>query len=75
VILIRVMGVILVIALLTIPSATAAQYTYNLKELMLLSVIFSIVFTTCYLWLSYTLKSHRNSLISITEQSDYIGLI
>lgn len=53
VVLIRVVGVILVIALLTVPAAAARQFTYNLRLMMVLSVLFGIVFAVIGLWLSY----------------------
>jgi zinc transport system permease protein len=53
VVLIRVVGVILVIALLTIPAAMAKQFTYNLKKMMFLSVLLGIISVICGLWLSY----------------------
>jgi zinc transport system permease protein len=56
VVLIRVVGMILVIALLTFPAAMARQYTHNMKKMMLLSVIFGFLFTLGGLWLSYELK-------------------
>jgi len=56
VILIRVVGMILVIALLTFPAAMARQYTHNMKNMMLLSVLFGAVFTMGGLWLSYLLS-------------------
>jgi zinc transport system permease protein len=55
VVLIRVVGVILVIALLTIPAATARQFTHSLKRMMFLSILFGIVFAVLGLWLSYAL--------------------
>jgi len=54
--LIRVVGIILVLALLTIPAAMARQLTDNLKKMMVLAVLFSIVFTLCGLALSYILN-------------------
>jgi zinc transport system permease protein len=56
VVLIRVVGMILVIALLTFPAAMAQLFTYNMKKMMLLSVIFGFCFTLGGLWLSYVLK-------------------
>jgi len=56
VILIRVVGIVMVIALLTIPAATARLFTHNLKTMMALAVLASIVFTLCGLWLSYVLN-------------------
>jgi len=55
VVLIRVVGIILVIALLTIPPALARQFTSNLIRMMLLSVLFSFIFASGGLWLSYEL--------------------
>jgi zinc transport system permease protein len=55
VVLIRVVGIILVIALLTIPAALARQFTNNLKKMMLLSVFFGAILTFGGLWLSYEL--------------------
>ena len=55
VVLIRVVGIILVIALLTIPAAMARQFTHSFKKMMLLSALWGIVFTQCGLWLSYLL--------------------
>lgn len=53
VILIRVVGIILVISLLTIPAAISRQLTDNLKKMMGISIFLSIVFATVGLWLSY----------------------
>jgi len=53
VLLIRVVGVILVIALLTMPATMARQFTYDLKKMMVLSVIFSMIFTFVGLLLAY----------------------
>jgi len=56
VVLIRVVGMILVIALLTFPAAMARQFTHDMKKMMLLSVLFGFLFTLGGLWLSYVLK-------------------
>ncbi|EFK07560.1 ABC 3 transport family protein [delta proteobacterium NaphS2] len=53
VMIIRVVGLILVIALLTIPPFIAEKYTRSLGHMMLLSSILSICFTFLGLWLSY----------------------
>lgn len=55
VVLIKVVGIILIIALLTIPAAMARQFTHSLKRMMLLSVLFGAVFAVGGLWLSYVL--------------------
>ncbi len=56
VVLIRVVGMILVIALLTFPAAMARQFTHRMRTMMLLSVTFGAVFTMGGLWLSYLLR-------------------
>ncbi len=50
---IRIVGLILVIALLTIPPYIAEKYTHNLGEMMVLSSLLGIFFTVAGLWLSY----------------------
>ena len=53
VLLIRVVGLILVIALLTLPSAIAGQYVHSLGRMMLLATLLGAAFTTGGLALSY----------------------
>lgn len=55
VVLIRVVGVILVIALLTIPAAISRQFTHNIKKLMLLSILTGIILSITGLYVSYLL--------------------
>lgn len=50
---IQVVGLILVIALLTIPPFMAEKYARSLFQMMLVSSLLGAVFTTCGLWLSY----------------------
>jgi zinc transport system permease protein len=67
VVLIRVVGVILVIALLTIPAATARQFTHSLKRMMFLSILFGIVFAVLGLWLSYALDLASGATIVLVS--------
>jgi len=53
VILIQVVGIILVIALLTLPAATARHYARSLGQMMLLASLLGAVFTTSGLVVSY----------------------
>lgn len=53
IVLIRVVGIILVIALLTIPTTIARQFTNRLKYLIIFSTIGAIFLTIAGLWLSY----------------------
>ncbi len=50
---VQVVGLILVIALLTIPPSISEKYTKSLAKMMLCSCFLGIVFTTGGLWLSY----------------------
>jgi zinc transport system permease protein len=53
VMIIRVVGLILVIALLTIPPFIAEKFTASLRAMMALSAVLSCIFTVTGLWLSY----------------------
>ena len=53
VMIIRIVGLILVIALLTIPPYIAEKYSASLRTMMLLSFLLSCFFTTAGLWISY----------------------
>lgn len=56
VVLIRAVGIILVIALLTIPTAISRQFAVNFKKLILSSVVLGIILTVGGLGLSYVLN-------------------
>ena len=47
---------ILVIALLTFPATMARQITYNMRTIMLLSIVLGVLFTFSGLWLSFFLS-------------------
>jgi len=53
VMIIRLVGLILVIALLTIPPYIAEKYSSSLRAMMLLSCLLSCIFTMVGLWISY----------------------
>ena len=67
VVLIRVVGIILVIALLTIPAALARQLTHSLKKMMLLATLTGVVFTFSGLWLSYWLDLASGATIILVS--------
>jgi zinc transport system permease protein len=50
---VSVVGIILVIALLTLPVAIAGRFSKSLLQMMILSVILCALFTACGLSLSY----------------------
>jgi zinc transport system permease protein len=72
VILIRIVGIILVIALLTIPAAISGQFTYSLKKMMALSIFLGSVFTTCGLWLSYELDLASGATIILVSGTTFL---
>ena len=65
VVLIRVVGIILVLALLTAPAAIAGMLTSSLKGRMIYAVIFGNVFCMLGLWLSYILNIASGASIVI----------
>jgi zinc transport system permease protein len=67
VVLIRVVGIILVIALLTIPAALARQFTHNLKNMMLLAILAGVIFTFSGLWISYVLNLASGATIILVS--------
>jgi zinc transport system permease protein len=67
VVLIRVVGSILVIALLTIPAATARRFTHDLKKMMILSILFGVLFTSGGLWLSFELDLPSGATIILVS--------
>jgi len=60
---VQVVGLILVIALLTIPPYIAEKYTRSLPQMMLLSCCFGMLFTVSGLWVSYTLDMTSGAAI------------
>ncbi|MHC1610672.1 MAG: metal ABC transporter permease [Candidatus Methanospirareceae archaeon] len=72
VLLIRVVGVILVIALLTIPAAMSRQFTHRLSSMMFLSVFLSAIFTVCGLWLSYAFDLPSGATIVLLSGTAFI---
>lgn len=62
---IKVVGVILVIALLSIPAALSRQFTYKISNMMFLAVILAIIFTVTGLGLSYIFNLASGATIVI----------
>jgi len=73
---IKVVGLILVIALLTIPVYIAEKLSNTLSIMMILSGIFSSIFTLCGLYVSYTYNiASGASIILISALSLFLFLI
>lgn len=72
VLLIQVVGLILVIALLTLPAAIAAQYTGSLARMMLGAIALGAVFTSAGLGLSYAPDLPAGATIIVLAGSAYV---
>ncbi len=72
VLLINLVGIMLVIALLTLPSAAAACYASHLKTTMILSAVFNAVFITVGLLLSCVLNLPAGPTIAVLAGIIYI---
>lgn len=71
VVLIRVVGIILVLALLTSPAAIARLFSSGLKGRMIYSVIFGNIFCITGLWISYTMNLASGASIVILSAICY----
>jgi zinc transport system permease protein len=56
VMLIKLVGIVLVIALISIPPAIAIKYVKSLKQMMVVSVLLGMIFTIFGLFISYYLN-------------------
>jgi len=72
VVLIRIVGVVLVIAMLTLPATIAWRFSYKLHQIMLSSTVLSAIFTICGLWLSYILNSASGATIVLVSVAAFI---
>ena len=63
--LIQIVGLILVIALLTIPAAIAGQYVNSVGKMMVIAVILGMIFTSGGLAISYQLNWPSGATIII----------
>lgn len=71
VLLIRVVGLILVIALFTIPASIAEMYTKNLKRIMIIASGLGVIFNTAGLLLSYYLNITSGATIILLATAGY----
>jgi zinc transport system permease protein len=72
VVLIRAVGIILVIALLSIPAAIAGQFTRNLGQMMGWSTLLGIIFTSTGLYLSYLYNLPSGATIILVAAAGYL---
>ena len=72
VMIIRVVGLILVIALLTIPPFIAEKFTGSLRTMMVVSSALSCLFTLTGLWLSYLLNLTSGATIILVAAGGFV---
>lgn len=75
VMLIRVVGIILVIALLTLPAAISRLYTACVWSMMLLAVVLGIIFTVAGIALSYVIDVPSGATIVLVSTLAYAGAL
>ncbi len=68
----RVVGLIMVIALLTMPAAIAVQWIKSVKQAMLLATLLSAIFSVAGLWLSYHLNLTSGATIILVAGLSYL---
>lgn len=72
VLLIKLVGIILVVALLTIPSAISIKYVRSIKQMMLMSIGLGMFFTISGLFISYYLNLSSGAAIILTASAGYL---
>ncbi len=72
VMLIQVVGLILVIALFTIPASIAEMYTKDLRRVMVFASLLGAVFTVCGLMLAYVLNLSAGATIILVAGVSYL---
>ncbi len=75
VLMVNIVGIIMVIAMLTLPAAVAGQFTRRLWSMMVLSVLLSAAFTSTGLMLSYNIAMPGGPTIVVIAGVCYLGAL
>ncbi|MCK4817171.1 metal ABC transporter permease, partial [bacterium] len=75
VLLVTVVGIVMVIALLTLPVAVAGVFSKRLWQMMVLSTLFTILFTTAGLALSYGPNLPAGAVTIVLAGAVYLAVI
>ena len=73
--LIKFMGVILVLAMLTIPASIAGQFTHSMKKMMFLATILSVIFVLTGLITSYLWNFETGATIVLEAAAVYLSVV
>jgi zinc transport system permease protein len=68
----RVVGLIMVIAMLTMPAAIAGRFVRDMKQMMAGSIVLGMVFTVIGLWLSYAWNLTSGASIILVSGAAYL---
>ena len=71
----RVVGLILVIALLTLPAAIAGLFARDMRRMMALASLLGMIFTVSGLWLSYSYNLTSGAAIILVAAAVYLGAL
>ncbi len=72
----RVVGLIMVIALLTIPAAIGSLFSRDMKVVMLIAMILGAIFSTVGLWVSYSFNlTSGATIILVSAVSYFVALL
>jgi zinc transport system permease protein len=74
VLLIRVVGLVMVIAMLTLPAAMAGHFSRQLWQMMILAVVFCMVFTTIGLAVSYRYNLPSGPVVIVLSAAAYLAV-
>ncbi len=75
VLLVRIVGIVLVIALLTLPPAIANLFSKRLWQMMIISIVFCIFFVAIGLMISFTYSFSSGATIIMVGGITYLGVI
>jgi zinc transport system permease protein len=75
VVLVSVVGIILAMALLTLPAATASLFTNSLKKMISLSVFIGIAYMLLGIGMSFLLDEPSGATIVLVSGISYLGLL
>lgn len=71
----RIVGLILVMAMLTIPASIAGEFTKDLRKMMFIASILGICFTLFGLWISYLFNLTAGACIILVSAIAYAGVL
>ena len=75
VVLVSVVGIILAMALLTLPAATASIFTNSLKRIIALSTLIGISYMLLGIGMSFLLNQPSGATIVLVSGTSYLGIL